>query len=95
MVLEIADIIVKPGEETAFEAAVTQAKPIFAAAPDCHGMSLRRSIESPGNYRLLIEWTSVEAHNAFRASEAFGAWRGLAGPFFAAPPVVEHYEQAV
>jgi hypothetical protein len=34
----------------------------------------------------------VEAHTVgFRSSERFQRWRALVGPFFAAPPAVEHY----
>jgi hypothetical protein len=28
----------------------------------------------------------------FRQSPAFADWRAIVGPFFAAPPVVEHFE---
>jgi hypothetical protein len=29
---------------------------------------------------------------AFRGGPLFAEWRALVGPFFAAPPVVEHFE---
>jgi hypothetical protein len=47
-------------------------------------------IEDPAQYRLLVIWDSVEAHMAFRETPALQEWRGLAGPFFAAPPSVVH-----
>jgi hypothetical protein len=28
----------------------------------------------------------------FRQSDAFPQWRAIVGPFFAAPPVVEHFD---
>ena len=35
---------------------------------------------------------SVEAHTAnFRETERFTTWRAAIGPFFAHPPVVEHF----
>ena len=36
---------------------------------------------------------SVEAHvEKFRNdADRYGQWRGLIGPFFAEPPLVEHY----
>jgi quinol monooxygenase YgiN len=37
----------------------------------------------------------VKAHEAFRASEGFAEWRALVGPFYAAPPEVEHTETVV
>jgi hypothetical protein len=41
---------------------------------------------------LLVEWDSVEAHlENFRDSERFPAWRARIGPYFANPPLVEHF----
>jgi hypothetical protein len=40
---------------------------------------------------LLIEWESVEAHNAgFRESDRFPKWRALIWPYFDGNPYVEH-----
>jgi quinol monooxygenase YgiN len=90
MITEIASITIDPANAAAFEAAVAQAAPLFKSDPSCHGMALERIIENPAQYRLLILWDSVEAHMAFRDTPAFQEWRGLAGPFFAAPPSVVH-----
>ncbi|AXB48216.1 antibiotic biosynthesis monooxygenase family protein [Amycolatopsis albispora] len=91
MVTEIALIEVHPGQEADFEKAVATAVPLFEAAEGCHGVRLRRSVEFPQRYRLLVEWETVEHHTVtFRGSAAFARWRELAGPFFAAPPQVEH-----
>ena len=52
---------------------------------------MTHGIESSDRFVLLVEWDSVEAHEQnFRATERFGQWRGAIGPFFAAPPHVEH-----
>ncbi|MBC7617999.1 MAG: antibiotic biosynthesis monooxygenase, partial [Candidatus Saccharibacteria bacterium] len=41
---------------------------------------------------LQIFWGTLEDHTVgFRQSALFTEWRGLVGPFFAAPPVVEHF----
>jgi heme-degrading monooxygenase HmoA len=91
MILEIAQIDVKPGMEAAFEAGVAQAAPIFARAKGCKGMELQRSIEMPSRYRLFVRWETVENHTVdFRGSPDFQEWRKLVGHCFAAPPVVEH-----
>jgi heme-degrading monooxygenase HmoA len=53
---------------------------------------MTRGVESPYRFVLLVEWDSVEAHEQnFRASERYGTWRGLIGPYFAQPPRVEHF----
>jgi hypothetical protein len=45
---------------------------------------------------LVVGWDSVAAHMVdFRASEGFGAWRTLAGPFFKSTPDVYHVETAL
>lgn len=96
MVLEIAQIEVTPGKEAEFEAAVGKAKPLFARAKGCRSMSLQRSLEKPSRYRLFVEWETLENHTVdFRGSADFQAWRGLASPFFASPPEVEHVAKAV
>ena len=92
MVLEVALIDVKPGEEDAFAASYAKAHPFVAQSPGCLSVRMTRGIESPGRFVLLIEWESVEAHlDGFRATERFEQWRALIGPHFAAPPVVEHF----
>jgi heme-degrading monooxygenase HmoA len=96
MILEIAQIDVKPGLEAEFEAGVTKATAIFRRAKGCKGMELQRSIEHPSRYRLFVKWDTVEDHTVdFRGSADFQEWRKLVGHCFAQPPQVEHVQQAV
>ena len=96
MITEIAQIEVKPGMESEFETAVKSAMPIFKRSKGCRGMELRRSIENPGRYRLLVNWETLEDHTvAFRGSAEFQEWRKLVGHCFASPPEVEHVQQVV
>jgi quinol monooxygenase YgiN len=96
MVHEIAQIDVKPGLENQFEAGVKTATPIFQRAKGCHGMELRRSMEHPSRYRLIVKWETLENHTVdFRSSADFQEWRKLVGHCFAEPPAVEHTREAV
>ncbi len=96
MIIEIAQIDVKPGMEAEFETGVAAAAPLFKKARGCHGLRLERSIEKPARYRLFIEWESLEAHTVdFRQSEDFQKWRGHVGHCFASPPEVEHVTQVL
>jgi quinol monooxygenase YgiN len=96
MITEIAQVDVKPGMEAEFEAGVKKAAPIFQRAKGCHGLELRRSIEKPSRYRLLIAWHTVDDHNVgFRGSPDFQEWRKLVGHCFASPPEVEHVQQVL
>ena len=93
MITEIAQIDVKPGTEKDFELAVAKARPLFLRAKGGHALELHRSIEKPQRYRLMVKWETLENHTVdFRGSADFGEWRALVGPYFAAPPEVEHTE---
>jgi quinol monooxygenase YgiN len=96
MVLEIAQIDIKPGMDAEFEAGVKSAAPVFKRAKGCSGMELQRSIEKPLRYRLFVKWATVENHTVdFRGSADFQEWRKLVAHCFAAPPEVEHVAQVV
>lgn len=91
MVLEIADIAVEPGSEDEFIAAYRAVREVLLGTKGCRSARMTRGIESPSRFVLLVEWESVRAHEEnFRASERFTSWRAAIGPFFAAPPRVEH-----
>ncbi len=93
MVLEVARIRIAHGAEAAFEAAVAEAAPLFRRARGCRSMALRRSVEAPDCYVLIVDWATLEDHTeGFRNSRDFEAWRALVSPHFAAPPEVEHLD---
>lgn len=94
MILELALFSITPAQQAQFEAAFGQASRIIAAAPGHISHQLQRCLETDGRYVLLVQWQSVAHHVAgFRQSPLFQQWRALLGPFFAAPPTVEHYER--
>lgn len=91
-ILERAIMTVKPGHAEDFEAAFAQAAPLIRAAKGCRKAQLRRGVENPDTFILLVEWETLEDHMiGFRESAAFGEWRAILGPHFAGPPAVEHY----
>ena len=96
MILEIAQIDIKPGMESDFEAGVTKAAPIFKRAKGCKGMTLQRTHEKPARYRLFVQWDTLDNHMIdFRASADFQEWRKLVGHCFATPPVVDHVREVL
>jgi heme-degrading monooxygenase HmoA len=96
MILEIAQLNIKPGLESEFEAGVAKAAPIFRRAKGCKGMALQRSVETPSRYRLFVKWETLENHTVdFRGSADFQEWRKLVGHCFAAAPEVEHSREVV
>ena len=95
MILELVDIRIQPGQHAAFTEAIQRGVEtvIAAKAKGFEGYKVNRSIETPERYVMQIFWTTLENHTVdFRASPAFAEWRAIVGPFFAQPPVVEHFE---
>jgi len=93
MILEVADFRIQPGQQTAFDAAIKRGlDTIISKSKGFRGYKVNKGIESPERYLLMIFWDTVENHTVdFRQGPAFAAWRAIVGPFFAAPPQVEHF----
>ena len=93
MILELADIRIQPGRQAEFDIAIVHGvETVIAHAKGFCGYKLNKGVESPERYLLMIFWATLADHTVgFRQSEAFAAWRGIVGPFFAAAPQVEHY----
>ncbi|MEZ4279019.1 MAG: antibiotic biosynthesis monooxygenase [Myxococcota bacterium] len=92
MVLEVAPLSIRPGQESAFESAFAVAQAIIASMPGYHSHSLHRGIERPGEYLLLVTWDSVEAHEqGFRGSPRYAEWKALLHRFYDPFPTVLHY----
>jgi heme-degrading monooxygenase HmoA len=90
MVLEVALFDVT--DPDGFTAAFLEVREVLESTPGCHAVRMTHGLESPHRFVLLVEWDSVDAHEAnFRQTERFSAWRAAIGPFFASPPVVEHF----
>jgi heme-degrading monooxygenase HmoA len=93
MILEVADIRIQPGQQAAFDEAIQRGlKTVISRAKGFKGWKVNKGVESPERYLLLIFWETLEDHTvAFRGGPLFAEWRAIVGPFFAAPPVVEHF----
>jgi len=93
MILEIADIRIAPGQQAAFEEALQRGiATVVGQATGMRGYKINKGVESPERYVLQIFWDTLEDHTVgFREGPLFKQWRAIVGPFFAAPPVVEHF----
>lgn len=91
MILEIAQVDVRPGLEQDFEEGVRQAIPLFLRAAGFRAFQLRRVVENASRYQLVVTWDRVEDHTvSFMGSEDFTEWRRLVGHCFERLPTVEH-----
>ena len=93
MILEIADIHIHPGQQAAFDEAIQRGLTTVASkAQGMMGWKVNKGIETPERYVLQIFWATLEDHTVgFREGPLFAQWRAIVGPFFARPPVVEHF----
>jgi heme-degrading monooxygenase HmoA len=93
MILEIADIRIAPGQQAAFDEAIQRGlATVISQAKGIQGYKVNKCIESPERYVLQIFWETLEDHTvAFRQGPLFAQWRAIVGPFFATPPLVEHF----
>ena len=94
MILEIADIRIRPGQNAAFEEAIQRAlATIVSQAKGFQGYKVNRGVESSERYILQIFWATLQDHTVgFRESALLTQWRAIVSPFFAAAPSVEHFE---
>jgi len=93
VIIEHAHLRVTPGREEEFEASMVRALPIIESAPGCHGAEVRRQVEDPSTYLLVVRWDSVPVHQGFRATELYERWRALTHVFYAVPPTVTHFDE--
>lgn len=95
MILEIANLDVRPGQSEAFESAFQKAQTLIASMPGYLGHELQRCLEKEGHYVLLVRWATVAAHEqGFRRSPEYQEWRSLLHHFYDPFPSVHHYERA-
>lgn len=92
MILEVAILAVRPGQSAAFEAAFAEAEQYIAAIPGYLSHRLKRCVEKPDQYLLLVEWRALEDHTVgFRQSPQYQEWKRLLHHFYDPFPIVEHY----
>ncbi len=97
MILEHADIRIPPGQQAAFAEAIQRGvETVIAKSPGFRGYKVQKGIETAERYVLMIYWDTLENHTVdFRGGPLFPQWRAIVGPFFAVPPVVEHFDLLV
>lgn len=96
MILEVAILDVKAGQEDEFETAFAQASSIISSMPGYLSHQLQRCVEKENRYILLAQWETLEAHTVgFRGSDQYQEWRKLLHHFYDPFPTVEHYEMVL
>ncbi len=92
MILEIAQLQIKPGQCATFEAAFSKAAPIIANMGGYIEHTLQHCIENDHRYVLLVKWQTLADHTVgFRTSPQYQEWRALLHHFYDPFPTVEHF----
>ncbi len=93
MILETAVLNVRPGQEAEFEIAMAKARALIVASPGRLAMEVRRCLETPNRYMLLVQWRTLEdhTHRVPPVAAHQEEWRNLLHHFYDPPPQVEHY----
>jgi heme-degrading monooxygenase HmoA len=96
MILEVAILDIGRGTCEDFEAAFREVSPIISSIPGYILHELRRCLEKPSRYILLVRWQTLEAHTIdFRQSPEYQRWRTRLHCFYDPFPAVEHYASPV
>lgn len=92
MILEVAILDVKPGQEAAFERDFAEASAHISSMAGYLSHELQRCVEKKSRYILLARWKSLEAHTeGFRKSPKYSEWKKLLHHYYDPFPTVEHY----
>ena len=93
MILEVARLDVRPGEEARFQDDFRRAQSILSSMKGYISHQLQRCIETPSRYILLVRWETLEDHTeGFRRSSEYQKWKNLLHHYYDPFPEVEHYE---
>lgn len=93
MIMEVALLDVKPGQEPEFELAFAQAQAIIENMSGYVSHELLRCVENRSRLILLVRWNTLEDHTeGFRGSSQYQQWKALLHHFYDPFPTVEHYE---
>jgi heme-degrading monooxygenase HmoA len=96
MILEVAMLNVKIGQERQFELDFARAGQFISSINGYIKHSLRRCLEQNNKYILLVDWENLEDHTiGFRQSPQYLEWKSLLHHYYEPFPTVEHYELVV
>jgi heme-degrading monooxygenase HmoA len=84
MITELGMLQINEGSEAEFEKAMLRAPELFGRAHGFRSFTVKRCVEEPSRYLLLVEWDTLEDHTeGFRESPLLQEWRDLASGFVA------------
>ena len=92
MILEVAILNVKSDLTDEFEKSFSKAQIIISNMKGYISHELKKCLETPNKYILLVNWETLEDHTiGFRESKEYQEWKELLHHFYDPFPTVEHY----
>lgn len=92
MILEVAILNVKSDLTDEFEKSFSKAQQIISNMKGYISHELKKCLEAPNKYILLVNWETLEDHTiGFRESKEYQEWKELLQHFYDPFPTVEHY----
>ena len=96
MILEVAILNVKGGQEKQFEIDFAIAGQFISSIKGYVKHSLRKCVEQQNKYILLVDWENLEDHTiGFRQSAEYLEWKNILHHYYDPFPTVEHYETVI
>ncbi len=96
MILEVATLNIKKGLSKQFEIDFCSAEKYISSIDGYISHTLKKCIETPDKYLLLVKWETIEDHTkGFRESEVYLKWKKLLHHYYEPFPIVEHYETLI
>lgn len=96
MILEVAILNVKSGQEKQFETDFATAGQYIGSIKGYVKHSLGKCLEQKNKYILLVDWENLEDHTiGFRQSSAYLKWKTILHHYYEPFPTVEHYETII
>jgi heme-degrading monooxygenase HmoA len=92
MILEVAILNVKIGQEKQFEIDFATAGRFISSIKGYVKHSLQKCLEQSNKYILLVNWENLEDHTVgFRQSAEYLEWKKSLHHYYDPFPTVEHY----
>lgn len=92
MILEVAVLNVKIGQEKQFESDFAIAGQFISSVKGYVRHSLCKCLEQDNKYLLLVDWQNLEDHTiGFRKSSQYLEWKKILHHYYDPFPTVEHY----
>jgi heme-degrading monooxygenase HmoA len=96
MILEVAILNVRDGQEKQFELDFAIAGQFISSIRGYVKHSLRKCVEQKNKYILLVDWENLEDHTiGFRQSAEYLEWKNILHHYYDTFPTVEHYETII